>query len=319
MSEFIQQQIDSIQQQVQLAEAGYEAFRRMYARTNPPPPTKPYKSRSGWARAAIGGVMAASSIVSASHTIPVFAGTMGDNPIANLIHLAVGIAAFIMGEMALATYAYTGVMRHFRDTGAEPASLKRLLRWGVGVPVVIMVAANISHQFETSGEYIDPRIMSGIRLAIALAAPLMAYISGEVFATFEVGDRIDEAAHEADQLAKRQQYEERCRTAWGREKGNYAGRVRVDPVPVQALSNGSNGQSNGYSVGNQPQNVQVIPSKSSIGHTKKPQASKDARDYFEAHPDELIDNNPNNAIAAGVAGRSTVYKVLADMRAERGL
>src|SRR5687768_6396981 len=109
MTDVIQQQIENIQQQVQVAEAGYEAFRRMYAKTNRPPLRKPYQSRSGWARIAIGGVMAASSIVSASHTIPVFAGEMQGDPIANIIHLLVGIAAFVMGEMALATYAYTGV------------------------------------------------------------------------------------------------------------------------------------------------------------------------------------------------------------------
>lgn len=303
-----QQYIAAMQQQVQIAEAGYVAFRRIYAQTNRTPPRKTYVNRNYYARLAIGGVMIAASVVSASHTIPVFAGDMDGTWVEGIIHLFVGIAAFVMGEMALASYAYTGVMRHFRDTGEEPASLKALLRWGVGVPVVIMVAANVSHQFQTSGEYIDPRIMSGIRLAIALAAPLMAYISGEVFATFEVGDRIDEAKLEKENADAESAWEDRCRAAWDRNKHLYGGKIRVEPVPVPQISvsapvsavRGADGQrtdNHGYGT----------------GYTKRMDARDMIRTHLQENPDDLSMTVRELADKLG-RSKTTVAEVMKEMR-----
>lgn len=315
MEDLIQQQIENIQQQVQVAEAGYEAFRRMYAQTNQRPKPKPYKSRLGLIRSALIVILGASSIVSASHTIPTFAdGPEGRGVMAIGISLFVGIAAFCMSELALATFAYVGVMRHYRETGQEPQSLKTLVKMGVVIPFIVMGAANINHEFQINGIELPQPITSSIILAISLSAPMMGYISGEVFAVFEVIDRVDQAKWDAEQQDILDKWEEKCRAAWGREKVNYGGRIKVEAVPnsIPTLSNGKIGMEN-------VEIVQVLPAQSSIGHTKKPMASQKARDYFEAHENELIASDVSGALAAGVAGSSTVYAVMATMRKERGI
>lgn len=311
MSDAIQQQIESIENQVALAEKGYQAFRRMYAQTNARPEKRKYTSRLGILRVAVIIVMVAGSIVSANHTIPTF---MGETT-----SLIVGIAAFFMSELALAAFAYIGVMRHYRETQQEPKSLKTLVSLGVIVPFIVMAAANISHEFALQKIALPGFIAIGITLAISLSAPFMSYIAGEVFAMFEVIDRVDQEKHDTVYAELIEKWEDKCRAAWGREKVNYGGKIRVEAMPIQVLSNGQSNGSNGYPLDNQYGNVQIHPSKSSIGHTKKPQASRDARKYFEDHPDELAADDPNPAIALGIAGRSTVYKVMADMRREQDL
>jgi hypothetical protein len=313
MSDVIQQHIDSIEQQVQIAEAGYQAFRRMFAQTNRPPQRQTYKSRLGILRIALIIIMVASSIVSASHTIPTFANSRGKEIYEiHFMIILVGVAAFFMSELALATFAYVGVMRYYRETQQEPKSLKRLVQWGVVVPFLVMAAANISHEFALNAQDLPEFINTGIILAISLSAPFMGYISGEVFAMFEVIDRVDQEKHDLAYTQQVETWEEKCRAAWGRSKGDYGGKIKIEPVPVPSIPF-SNGNSNGMNGMESLENVQVLPSKSSIGHTKQPQATQIVKDYFVANPDALNGNALEIARELGV-GKSTVYTIMKELR-----
>jgi hypothetical protein len=311
MSDSIQQHIDNIQQQVQVAEAGYEAFRSMFAKTNRPPARRAYVSRLGILRAALMIIMIAGSIVSASHTMPTF---MGDS--VTIISLAVGLAAFFMSEVALAAFAYVGVMRHYRETQQEPQSLKTLVALGVIVPLVVMAAANISHEFKINGVILPDFIRTVIILAVSLSAPFMSYISGEVFAMFEVIDRVDQEKHDAMFTEQIEKWEDKCRAAWGRERGNYGGKIRIEAVPVPSIPFHSNA-SNGIPVEDAEETVQYIPARTSIGHKKKPMTSDDVRRFFQSNPDELDGNGVEIATRIN-AGKSTVYAVMAELKKARG-
>jgi uncharacterized membrane protein YphA (DoxX/SURF4 family) len=303
----IQEQIQQIENQVQIAEAGYQAFRRMYAQTNRPPQRKPYVSRIGMVRTALIIIMVASSAVSASHTIPTFAGENAQG-ISVVIGVLVGIAAFFMSEVALATFAYVGVQRHYRDTEQEPNSLKKLIFMGVLVPFVVMGAANLNHVFTTNGVVIPQEIRTVILLAISLSAPFMGYISGEVFAMYEVIDRVDEAKHESIQSDMQERWEEKCRAAWGKNKSDYGGKIKVEPVPVQVLSartseadgqrTDTDGRMHGYG----------------SGYTKRPDARDAIRTHLTEHPEDITLSVRELADKLG-RPKTTVGEVLKEMRA----
>lgn len=307
MEDHIQQRLDAMDQQALIGEKGYQIFSRMYALTNPKPDSAPYQKHNNWTRYAIGGVMVASSIVSANHTIPTFAGD-DKQGIALLFGIVAGVAAFFMSEMALATFAYYGVLRHYRAHQTEPKSIQWLVGGGVFIPLIVMASANIFHEFKSNGLSIAPLIETVITLAISLSAPIMGYISGEIFAALEVNDRIDNAKYLFDQKQEQEKWEEKCRAAWGRSKGNYGGNIRVEPLPnsIPQLSIGMNGMEN---AGNQ----QFLPSKSSIGHTKKPMASQIVKEFFENNPDALSRDPIEISQELGV-GKSTVYNVIKEMR-----
>lgn len=300
----IQEQLDGIERQALVAEKGYQVFSRMYAQTNPKPDPKPYISRIGMIRIALIVIMSASSIVSASHTIPTFSNS-GEKDISqiNIIVLLVGIAAFFMSEVALATFAYVGVMRHYRETEQEPASLKTLVKAGVIVPLVVMAAANINHEFSINGVILPQVLTSGIILAISLSAPFMGYISGEVFAMFEVIDRVDEGKQIASQNEQQERWEEKCRQAWGRSKGDYGGRIRVEPMPVRALSAVSaadrTGQDSGHGYG--------------TGYTKQSNAREIIREHLRSNPDDMSMKVRDLADKIGQS-KTTVGEVMKEMR-----
>lgn len=300
----IQEQIQQIENQVQIAEAGYQAFRRMYAQTNRPPQRKPYVSRIGMVRTALIIIMVASSAVSASHTIPTFAGE-NTGGFGVIIGVLVGIAAFFMSEVALATFAYVGVQRHYRDTEQEPASLKKLIFMGVLVPFVVMGAANLNHVFNSNGVQIPQEIRTAILLAISLSAPFMGYISGEVFAMYEVIDRVDEAKHEAAQSDIQERWEEKCRAAWGKNKSDYGGKIKVEVPPPVLLSNRLSEQTD---IDRQQTDIR----QSGAGFTRVSSATQQARQWLSENPDKI--NLPLRQLSELIGvGKDSVAKALREM------
>lgn len=276
MEDHIQQRLDAMDQQALIGEKGYQIFSRMYALTNPKPDSAPYQKHNNWTRYAIGGVMVASSIVSANHTIPTFAGD-DKQGIALLFGIVAGVAAFFMSEMALATFAYYGVLRHYRAHQTEPKSIQWLVGGGVFIPLIVMASANIFHEFKSNGLYIIPLIETVITLAISLSAPIMGYISGEIFAALEVNDRIDQAKYLFDQKQEQEKWEEKCRAAWGRSKGNYGGNIRVENAPIPLLSN---------TLSEQTDNRQT-DRQSGAGFTRVSTAVEIARQWFTDNPEKI--------------------------------
>jgi hypothetical protein len=300
MSDIIQQQIESIESQVALAEKGYQAFRRLWAQTNRPPEKRTYVSRLGLLRIGVIIVMVAGSVVSANHTIPTFMGESSS--------IIVGIAAFLMSELALAAFAYIGVMRHYRETQKEPASLKTLVSLGVIVPFIVMAAANVNHEFELQQIDLPPFIATAITLAISLSAPFMSYIAGEVFAMFEVIDRVDQEKHDADYAQKVETWEDKCRAAWGREKGNYGGKIRIDPVPVVALPlSGTVSAADGHG------QERTDNHGYGTGYTKKMDARDTIRTHLQEHPEDLSMTVRELADKLG-RSKTTVAEVMKEMR-----
>lgn len=307
MDDHVQQRLDAMDQQALIGEKGYQIFSRMYALTNPRPEHKPFVGRNFYTRIGLAIVMVASSIVSASHTIPTFANAKGKEIYEiNFVIVLVGIAAFFMSELALAIFAYVGVMGHYRETGQEPKSLKRLLRLGVIVPLVVMAAANVNHEFQINGTILPDWISKLIILAISLAAPFMGYISGEVFATFEVTDRVDALKHESDQREENAEWESRCRQAWGRSKGDYGGRIKVEAMPtpqLSALSSGQDrtGQDKGHATG--------------TGYTKQSEARNAVKEHLRMNPDDM--SLTVRALADKIGqSKTTVGDVMKEVRLE---
>jgi hypothetical protein len=301
-----QQYIQAMNQQIEIAEAGYQGFRRMYAQTNAKPKPKAFQSRLGILRTALMVIMVAGSIVSASHTIPTF---MGDA--VTIFSLIVGLAAFFMSEVALAAFAYVGVMRHYRATQKEPESLKVLVGAGVIVPFVVMAAANINHEFSLNGQALPPFIQTAIILAISLSAPFMSYISGEVFAMFEVIDRVDQEKHDKDYAAQDAAWEEKCRAAWGREKVNYGGKIKIEPVPVAALT--LSAPMSAVSATDGHGQERTDNHGYGTGYTKKMDARDTIRTHLQENPSDLSMTVRELADKLG-RSKTTVAEVMKEMR-----
>lgn len=289
-----------IQQEAQRARAAFEGFKGFYSATNPPPVQKLYQQDNFWIKAALGVVLVASIIVSGSHTIPTFAD--GDT----LIKGVVGVSAFFMVEVAIVALEFIRTQRHYRIAREEPASLGYFIVAGLVVAVAVALLGNMEYMLSSHGILITDGLRLIILLGMALSAPLLAFLVGGVLAMYAVMDRVGARRHHEAYETEMQGWEDGLRRAWHANKGRLGGsmQIQVDRPVV------SNGNSNGIPL----ENIPVLPSKSSIGHSKQPQASRIVREFFTSNPDALQGDAVEIAQRLGV-GKSTVYALMKELKA----
>lgn len=270
-------------------QAAYAGFSSIYESKNPRP-VKPTIRRdfvSLLIVLALTVVMGASIIVSGSRTIAEFGGA------------GIGTVAFVMIECGIAVYALFRARRN-----ANPKRLQNTVKWatvGLVLTFLIGVAANIDATLKAHSIVIDSAILSVINLAVAVSAPALAFISSDVLA-------IELMATDIQRREAMRQYDERCldwqdglNRSWNGQQKNWG--VRIE---VPSLSNGIPLESNGN-----------VPSKSTLGHTKKPDATKRVMDYLADNPD-AIHQNPLEIASLLEVGKSTVYAVFKEVKSQHG-
>lgn len=277
------------------ASAAFVAFEQQY-RLEVPPPMKPALARDIVSTAIIISlivVMVAGVIVSSSRTIVEFGGDV------------VGVAAFIMLEGGLVAYAFFRARRTGADTN-RVENARRLATGGLILAFISALAANI-HAVLKAQDIITPEIVDTvINLFVAVSAPTLAFISADVLA-------IELMSGDARKRSSDEQYE-RMMNEWRdglREEWQRRQRAMGVSWKVERVENNSIPTlSNGIPLEN---TTKIIPSASTLGHSKQPQASKIVRDYFQEHP-EAVDGNPIEIAALLNVGKSTVYNVIKGMK-----
>jgi hypothetical protein len=149
----------------------YDAHVSMYSKRNPPPePPKKLTWRDITGELLIIVMLAvmvvASVIVSGSRTIPEFGGGL------------VGIAAFTMLEGGIIAYAYIRTKRHF-DIERRNQVFK-FLGAGLIFAFGVSVAANVHAVLKAQGIVFGSAVDLAIAIAVAISAPTLALISGDL-------------------------------------------------------------------------------------------------------------------------------------------
>lgn len=277
------------------ANAAYTAFAKQYELEHPAP------ARSALTRDVVSVaiivslliVMVAGVIVSSSRTIEEFGGSF------------VGVFAFVMLEGGLVAYAFFRARRAAVESN-RVGNARRLATIGLTLAFVSALAANI-HAVLKQQHIETPAIVNTvINLFVAVSAPTLAFISADVLAielmSGEARRRAAEQAHESAMQAWRGQLHEE----WQRRQRALGVSWKVERVNENSIPELSNGIP-------LEKTVEIIPSASTLGHSKQPQASKIVRDYFQEHP-EAVDGNPIEIAALLNVGKSTVYNVVKSMK-----
>lgn len=266
-------------------QAAYAGFSTIYESKNPRP-TKAIIRRdfvSMMIVVALSIVMLASIIVSGSRTISEFGGGF------------IGTVAFIMIECGIAVYALFRARRN-----ANPKRLQNTVKWatvGLILTFLIAVAANIDATLKTHGIHIDETVLAVINLAVAVSAPALAFISSDVLA-------IELMATDIQRREALRVYDEKCaewldglNRSYNAQPKTSIFRVDVQRIPMEIPM-----ESNG-----------MLPSKSTVGHTKKPDATERVMEYLAENP-AAIQNNPLEVAAILGVGKSTVYNVFKSVK-----
>lgn len=299
-----------IQQEAHRARVAFEAFKGLFAATNPPPVEKLFQPENQWIKAALAVVLVASMIVSGSHTIPTFAG--GDN----LIKSIIGVAGFFMLEVSIVAFEFIRTQRHYRVQREEPATLNMFLKAGLGLALMVLLTVQVEYMLTQGGIVIHDNIRLFILVSMAIGAPLLAFFTGGILAMYSVMDRVQLRRHTEAHDAEMQQWEEELRRVWQANKAKFGGKVQV------TVERPSDGQLAGRTADTVMPALSVRTASdgqrtdSGHGYERKANAKDLVRQHLAEHPEDITAQVRELAARLDV-GKSTVSDVQREFR-EKG-
>lgn len=265
--------------------AAYAAFKAIFE-TRTPPPLRPVVLRDSlFIPVALCIMIIASVLVSGSRTVLEFGGG------------AVGVSAFVMLEGAIVTYAFFRTRINFDDSRME--QVRTLANRGLVLSFAVAVAANVHSVIKGAGIETPAIVTIAILILVAISAPTLAFISGDIMALELMRNSYKARKAEAEYSAAYGQWATDLNTAWTREKSRWGVKVEVEAAP--ALSNGVNPVKSS----NLLENTRFVPSR-------KLQL---ALDYFDIHPEHLGEESRKLVEIIGVS-HTTINKA---QRMKRGI
>jgi len=278
--------------------AAYAAFRTMYeAKT--PMPNKGKGGYDGWyILLALVVMVVASIIVSGSRTVEEFGGGV------------IGFSAFVMLEGAIVTYAFFRTRTGFDEARIE--DVRKLAKRGLMLAFGVAVAANIHAVLKAHGIVMSSYVVTIINLFVAISAPTLAFISGDVMAleTMRITNR--KRRIETDYQDKLDAWAEALNKSWQGQQSKWGVKIEVENertvIPkadtgsrsLSALSE-ADGQrtDSGHGYG--------------TGYTKRTDARTRVVEHLEAYPADMVIPVRELAEKLGV-GKTTVYDVMKSMK-----
>lgn len=260
----------------------FEAFSTIYAKKNPPP-SYPRVDRSDWYIALIVLILVgASVVVSGSRTIPEFGGGL------------VGWAAFAMLELGIIAFAFLRT-----KSNANSDTIKSVSRWtnfGLVLAFIVAVGANVHATLTEHGIVLSENINTIITVFLAISAPTLALISGDILAIQFLRARNAKQRADEEYRTALSGWQEGLNRSWASQQKKWG--VRVDVSRPQQVSQGQLVDSTVS-----PGVPESVPGDSNQGQ------SVDKRDKVR----DILDNDPDawDMSVRELADRAGVSKSLA--------
>lgn len=266
----------------------YSEFRSEYEKQHPASvPIKPKQVQGEypkWLRFVVLLMFVSSALISGVHTIPtVYEGI--ESSIAPFIRAIAAAGSFIAIEVSF-----------FVSPFAQNKGDKRMSRAGLGVSFIIALAANVNSVLKAMASNDMNGLVTMVALIFGVGMPLLAFISGAMFVHMHTSASVENDKLQTNYRDECKQLDTTVLTAFRKYCKEMEGSKR----------------SNGTSIGIPRGNFQeVIPSESTLGHKKQPNARIITEEYFDGNPGAINENPLELAERLGV-GKSTVYTVRAE-------
>lgn len=275
-----------------------QQYRVYYEARNPLPAREVYAADNRLIYVALTALVIASVIVSAYHTIPIFVGEE-----LTIITFIVGLAVFTMVELGIVSLTYINIKKAYELNANKHADVLKWLRAGLGLVFIVGIGANVYSTTRDAG-FTAPVIDLAIRIIVGLSAPVTAFVCGEVLAMTGVDGQAKQRELDTAYTVKLVEYQEEFLKAWDARKSKWVGTVRVSNEPQHSIPSVSNGI---------PLENRVLPSASTIGHKKAPDAAERVRKYYSENP-EALELSPLEVSQLLGVGKSTVYNIRNEMK-----
>jgi hypothetical protein len=286
----------------------FRAFKAEYSEMYPPPQYIAAKAENNlWVMISVAVLFIASVWVSASHTIPALRGSDVPDFFTDLARITM-----IEGSLFLIGYALVKLVTKGRDTNYGPK-----LNFALHLSLAVALAANLSHvliPILQAGAEADTDISRILRLLVGTlvgaSAPINGFVLGDILALLQVRTDEGEQDAKAEHDERVRQWESALADEWKRKRSRVIRVERPLAPQIPAVSN-SNGIPMEFPLENTPR-------RSSVGHTKDPEATPKTIEYFRRNPLELQFRGEAEAeriaLEIGGVGTSTVYNIRTKMR-----
>lgn len=272
--------------------AAYAAFKSIYEAKNPAPILRKPDRADWYIVLGIMVIVVASVIVSGSRTVAEFG--FG----------AIGVAAFVMLECTIVAFAFIRTRNHFNKERME--DVKKLTNRGLWLAFTVALAANVHATLKQNGVVTSEWINTLILLLVALSAPTLAFISGDIMGLEYMRSNSKRREIEDSNQSLFGAWADGLNKSWQASQSKWGVKIEVENERISIPS---------HSSGIPMESIGNVPSKSTLGHTKAPDARKRVIEYLTEHP-EAFQSNPLEIASILEVGKSTVYAVIKEMKGQ---
>lgn len=279
-----------IQTQKQYIDAQYELFRHEYEMRYPPPKTDTQSQRRSMLI-----ILVASILVSAYHTIPFFIGEAPSDPIG--LAIRIGLALCIVGMLEWGLVKVGEFLIEYLDTDTIQTLRPVLLFIALTLLLFVAIFANILDVMDNRNMYIVGWLTTLVTVIAGLTAPVMALITGVIFASLEL--KVSEDMSE---------WQRRFNAEWSKFKRQEKIDVTVSaPVSSPTLLT----DSVSMSMSNQTDNRQT-----GAGYRRSSTAVDNAKAWLNDNPDKAhLSVRALSELIPG-AGKDSIAKARRELQAE---
>jgi hypothetical protein len=269
----------------------YDLFLHEYERGHPRPET----DVSGQRRALL-LMLGAAVVMSARHNIPFFIG--GDTPadfMGQAITIIFAVSVVLMVEIGLVKIGEFLIAYMDRDLVQQLRPI--LLFIALVLLLVVAMAANVIDQLEVKDIYVNESFKTAITIIAGLTAPIMALITGIIFASLEL-----KVAEDA----------QKWQTDFNRAWSTFKKKNEVDIlVSVPSIPQTDNPPRLSVSASNQTDNRQT-----GAGYRRSSTAVDNAKDWLLANPEQSKLSVRALAELIPDAGKDSIAKAKRELQAE---
>lgn len=277
--------------------AAYAAFKSIYEAKNPPPILRKPDRADWYIVLGIMVIVIASVIVSGSRTVAEFG--FG----------AIGIAAFVMLECTIVAYAFIRTRSHFNKERMD--DVKRLTNRGLWLAFTVALAANVHATLKQNGVITVDWINTVILLLVAVSAPTLAFISGDIMGLEYMRSNSKRREIEESNQALFGAWADGLNKSWQSSQSKWGVRIDVENERIVLPTDGRADTSKRQLSALSEADGQRTDSGHGYGsgYTKRTDARTRVTEHLTQFPDDLTLNVRDLAEKLGV-GKTTVAEVM---------
>lgn len=249
--------------------AAFAAYREMHIAKNPLPIKPKVQGADVPIIAALVVMVIAAVIVSGSRTINEFGGGV------------IGFSAFAMLEVGIVAYAYIRTRKHY--DAERHQSVQALTRRGMWMAFLVTLFANLHSTLKSNGIEIASIVDTLIFALIAISAPTLALISGDILGMEAVSIAHRRNKAEAEYQALMSAWNEGLNRGWDANKSRMGVRLEISK-PVSPVSHASQLASH---VSSHETRHEETLRKSAYGFQRTADGETQVMNWFKANPDDM--------------------------------